>query len=78
VAHGSSAAHSNDIEDENALWYVEEWQTEEDFQRHIQSSDYRMVLALMDLSVEPPELKFHNVAETFGIDYLTRVRSLVG
>jgi quinol monooxygenase YgiN len=55
---------------------VEDWQTEEDLQRHIRSDDYRKFLALIDLSSEPPELTFHRVSETFGIEYLSRVRSL--
>ena len=67
-----------DAQDENILCYVEDWRTEEDLQRHIRSDDYRKFLALIDLSGEPPELEFHIVSETFGIEYLSRVRSLVG
>jgi quinol monooxygenase YgiN len=67
-----------DAQNENTLCYVEDWQTEEDLQRHIRSDDYRKFLALIDLSSEPPDLKFHRVSETFGIEYLSRVRSLVG
>ena len=66
-----------DAQDENTLCYVEDWQTEEDLQRHIRSDDYRKFLALIDLSSEPPDLKFHRVSETFGIEYVRRVRSLV-
>lgn len=67
-----------DAEDEDALCYVEEWETEQDLQRHVQSDDYRKVLALMDLSGQPPEVRFYMVSKTFGIEYLTRTRSLVG
>ncbi len=66
-----------DTQNENTLCYVEDWEAEEDLQRHIRSDDYRKFLALIDLSGEPPELKFHRVSETFGIEYLSRVRSLV-
>lgn len=66
-----------DAQNENVLCYVENWRTEEDLQRHIRSDDYRKFLALIDLSSEPPDLKFHRVSETFGIEYLSRVRSLV-
>jgi len=66
-----------DAQNENTLCYVEDWETEEDLQRHIRSDDYRKFLALIDLSGEPPELKFHRVSETYGIEYLSRVRSLV-
>jgi len=67
-----------DAQNENTLCYVEDWQTEEDLQRHIRSDDYRKFLALIDLSGEPPDLKFHRVSETFGMEYVSRVRSLVG
>jgi len=63
-----------DAQNEDILCYVEDWQTEDDLQRHIRSSDYRKFLALMDLSSEPPDLKFHRVSETFGIEYVSRVR----
>jgi len=66
-----------DPRNENNLCYVEVWQTEEDLQRHIRSEDYRKFLTLIDLSSEPPDLKFERVSETFGLDYLVRVRSLV-
>ncbi len=66
-----------DVEDKNTLCYVEQWQTEEDLARHIQGDDYRKVFALMELSSQPPEMRFHTVSENFGMDYLTRVRTTV-
>ena len=66
-----------DAQNENVLCYVEDWETEEELQRHIRSDDYRKFLALIDLSGEPPDLKFHRVSETFGMEYLNRVRSPV-
>jgi quinol monooxygenase YgiN len=65
-----------DTQNENCLFYVEEWQSEDDLQRHIRSDDYRKFLALIDLSSEPPDLKFHRVSETFGMEYVSRARSL--
>jgi quinol monooxygenase YgiN len=73
-----SCGFYQDAENENVLCYMEQWETEQDLQRHVQSDDYRKVLALMDLSCEPPEVKFHKISETFGIEYLTRVRRLAG
>ena len=67
-----------DAQNENTLCYVEDWQTEEDLQHHIRSDDFRKFLALIDLSSKPPELKFHMVCETFGIEYVTRARNLEG
>jgi len=73
-----SCGFYTDSQNENALCYVEDWETEEDLQRHIRSDDYRKFLALIELSSEPPDLKFHKVSQTFGIEYLRQVRSPVG
>jgi len=65
-----------DAQNENVLGYFEEWQTEEDLRRHIRSDDYRKFLALVDLSAEPPDLQFHRVCETLGMDFVRTVRQL--
>ncbi len=64
-----------DVADENALTYVEDWQTQEDLQPHLRSEQYRKLLALIDLSTAPPELRFHTISETSGIEYLAAVRT---
>ena len=77
VKHGCLGCRLyQDVADENALTYVEEWQTHEDFERHVRSKQYRKHLALVDLSTAPPEIKFHTISETSGIDYLATVRTL--
>lgn len=42
---------------------VEVWRSTERMQRHLQSEDFRLVLALMDLSAAPPEFKVHQVLQ---------------
>ena len=65
-----------DVADKNALTYVEQWRTQEDCERHLRSEQYRKLLALIDLSTSPPELRFHTISETSGIEYLATVRTL--
>ena len=65
-----------DVTDDNALTYVEEWETREDFERHLRSDQYRKHLALIDLSTSPPELRFYTISETCGLEYLASVRTL--
>ena len=65
-----------DVSDKNVLTYLEEWQTQEDLERHLRSDQYRKLLALIDLSTAPPELRFHTISETSGIEYLATVRTL--
>jgi quinol monooxygenase YgiN len=79
IKHGCLSCHFyQDVADENTFTYVEGWQTWEDLERHLRSEQYRRHLALIDLSAAPPELKFHTVSETLGIEYLTAVRAMEG
>jgi len=41
----------------NALILVEEWETQEDLERHLRTDNQRRLLELMDLSSEQPELR---------------------
>ena len=65
-----------DSEDRNAFYLVEEWKTQEDLERHIRSEDYRMILAAMDLCAEAPDIRFHTVSQTRGMDYLHETKGL--
>ena len=48
----------------NALILVEEWETQEDLERHLRTDNQRRLLELMDLSSEQPELRFNTVSHT--------------
>jgi len=65
-----------DMEDENAIIYVEEWQTTEDLERRLQSEQYRRILAMIEISTEAPELRFNTISETTGLEYLAAVRGV--
>ena len=53
-----------DIENENAFTLVEEWESQADLERHLRTDTFRMLLFLMDLLTEPPEIKFNAVSST--------------
>ncbi len=53
---------------------MECWDSEEEFERHIRSDMYRRVLEAMELSQVPPDLKFHHVADTRGMDLVEALR----
>lgn len=57
-----------DIDQEGVLLLVEEWSSTERMQRHLQSEDFRLVLALMDLSGVPPDFKVHKVEQTSALE----------
>ena len=67
-----------DLDDENALVFVEEWASREAFTRHLRSDDYRRLLALADLAVEPPEIQFDRLTERRGLDLVAEIRDGAG
>lgn len=63
-----------DLENENALSYVELWETQAELEAHLRSHQYWRLLPLIEMSTEPPELEFSTVCQTRGIEYLAAVR----
>ena len=62
-----------DVEDRNAFVLVEEWETQQDIERHIRTDNQRRLLALMDLLSEQPELRFNTVSHTAGMELIENV-----
>ena len=44
--------------EEEVILYLEYWQSREDFERHVRSSQYDRILAALDLARDPPEIDF--------------------
>jgi quinol monooxygenase YgiN len=49
---------------------VEQWESKGDLERHIQSSLYRRILAAMEFASEAPEISFHEVSKSTGMDLI--------
>jgi hypothetical protein len=58
-----------------AVLYLEEWESKPEFCEHVRSEHYRRILATMDLSESPPELCFHDVSATEGLELVQRLPS---
>jgi len=72
---GCVACHVlRDAQDENVLLYVEEWGSREQLERHIRSDQYRRLLEVMELSSEPPEIRFDTICRREGIELVAAVR----
>jgi quinol monooxygenase YgiN len=57
------------------VWVLQSaWRTWEDLNRHLRSDRYRQVLALMELSAVPPEVKFQVICQTAGMEHVRAVR----
>jgi quinol monooxygenase YgiN len=60
--------------DDPVIQYVEQWQTQEGLSRHIQSDLFVRVLTAMELAREEPEIRFYEVAEARGLEFIEALR----
>jgi len=56
------------MEDENRLFLLEEWDTEENLKRHLESEHFRVLRGAMNLLNEPYEMMFHTVFHPEGVE----------
>jgi quinol monooxygenase YgiN len=63
-----------EVDDAEALLYVEEWENAEHLERHMRSARYERLLAVMEASARPPVLRYHMVSGSKGLEYLQAVR----
>lgn len=60
---------------EEAILYLEQWDSEPEFHRQARSERYRQILEAVELSRRAPEIQFHQITATRGIDLLEQLRS---
>jgi quinol monooxygenase YgiN len=63
-----------DVEEGNAILYMEEWETQADLQAHLRSEALRVLLSVMDLASGPPDTCFDTVSETRGMEVIAAAR----
>lgn len=66
-----------DALDDAIYLYVEEWGSREQLERHIRSDLYRRLLALMEIAVEEPEVRYDTISERQGFELAEAIRSPV-
>jgi quinol monooxygenase YgiN len=64
-----------DVQEERALMLEETWTSEKDLLRHLQSDRYRRVLLVVEMSVEPPEIRFDTIAHSSGVETIEQARA---
>ncbi len=63
-----------DIDDNNAITFIGEWSSRGDLDEHIRSKEYKIVLSLMEMSIEPPKVSFNFVSESKGLELVEEIR----
>ena len=56
------------IEDENRLFLLEEWDTQENLMTHLKSEHFRVIRGAMNLLQEPYEKTFHTIFHSAGME----------
>lgn len=75
VRSGCTACRlSYDVQDTRVVTWIEEWDSRAAMDAHIRSADYRTILAVMEMSVTPPLLRFDIVHESAGLELVESVR----
>ena len=64
-----------DIDDPDSMLFVEEWSSWEEYEHHIKSDTFRIILSLIDLSDEAPLFKLNTISKTEGLEAIEEVRS---
>lgn len=63
-----------ELDKENNFILIEKWMSQAYLDQHLRSSEYRKVIALMDISSEPPEIKYHTIWNSAGMELLEKLR----
>jgi quinol monooxygenase YgiN len=63
-------------DEEQCILYLEIWQGAGEMIQHIRTALYSRVLKAMELSAREPEISFHEVSGTQGIELIEKARSL--
>ena len=62
------------LEDVRAIMFEELWASDEDIQRHIRSNRYRKILLVVEMAVEPPEIRFDTIDHSTGVETIEQAR----
>ena len=63
-----------DLHNPSIIVWMEEWKTQADLERHLNSPQYKKVLAVFDMSSTPPDLRFNTVVKTKGLQLIAEAR----
>lgn len=64
-----------DIKDENSFCLFEEWETRKNFEQHIKTLHFRVLLGTKTLLRKPPEISIYSVSRTQGMEAVMAIRT---
>jgi quinol monooxygenase YgiN len=66
-----------DVEAEPVLMLDQLWKGREDLERHLRSEEIRNLLLVVEMSLEPPEIRFEEISRLSGMDTIEKARSVL-
>ncbi len=66
---------SQDLGDPETLTITDRWATRDDLEEHVRSAEYRLLLAVVDMSRTPPEISFDELEHLGGLDLVQALRA---
>jgi quinol monooxygenase YgiN len=64
-------------EGRSTLLVEEFWKTEKDLECHLRSDEYQQLLLLVEMSLEPPEIRFNVISHTTGLETIEKARNFI-
>ncbi len=65
-----------DLHDPSIIIWVEEWNTQDDLERHLRSPHYKKILAAFDMSDAQPDMRFNTVVETKDMQLIAEAKGM--
>jgi quinol monooxygenase YgiN len=64
-----------DVEAENIIFFIEEWQSREDLETHLRSSHFGVLIGAMKLLNKEPAIRFNTISSTSGAEAINAARA---
>ncbi len=61
----------------NILMLQEMRSSDDDLKRHVRSEDYRNLLLVTEMAIEPPDIKFQTISHSAGVEITEKARGCV-
>jgi quinol monooxygenase YgiN len=65
----------HDAQEENVIMIDEIWRSQEEHERHLRSAEYRKVLLVVEMANEKPEIRFHEIVRSSGLETVEKAVS---
>ena len=61
-------------ENDDDILLIEKWSTQDQFEKQITSKHYLLLLEALELAKHTPEIEFHTISSTSGLELVERLR----